>query len=426
MTRQNLRKTSLKVSSEQLFLVSALLVNGGNYLYNLLLGRILGPANFADAAVLITFLLVLSFLAMTFQLVTAKFITSFKPAPEKKFIKKMYQNALIIGLCFGFLIIVFAQDLQTVFKTSSVNMFIIFGLGVPVYFLMSVNRGIFQGKKDFKFLAITYQTEMLSRLGITLLFIFLFDVSSPIVIALGILLSFFFGLFPINLSVINIFKQIKIEKKQAKKINHFFIITAFYELSQIVINNSDILLVKHYFNGFDAGLYASLALIGRVVYFIAWMFVLILLPTVIQLKKENKATTPTLFKYLSYISIISFCIISVCYIFPEELILLLFGKAYLPISNLLWKYALATGIFAIANIFTYYFLSLDQYVPVVLSGVFGILQIIGITIFHHSTTEVVHVQIITMILLLILQLTFFLFDTYRQKRRLSKSMSRSA
>ncbi|GAL74118.1 capsular polysaccharide biosynthesis protein [Nonlabens ulvanivorans] len=54
-------------------MLSVLVVNGGNYIYNLVLGRLLGPAQFADAAILITFLLVLSFLAMTFQLVTAKY-----------------------------------------------------------------------------------------------------------------------------------------------------------------------------------------------------------------------------------------------------------------------------------------------------------------------------------------------------------------
>ena len=49
------------VKPEQIFMLSVLVVNGGNYLYNLLLGRILGPEKFADAAILVTFLLVLSF-----------------------------------------------------------------------------------------------------------------------------------------------------------------------------------------------------------------------------------------------------------------------------------------------------------------------------------------------------------------------------
>ena len=72
---------SKKISQEQLFMLSVLVVNGGNYLYNLILGRVLGPAEFADAAVLITFLLVLSFVAMTFQLVTAKFSVVFENGP---------------------------------------------------------------------------------------------------------------------------------------------------------------------------------------------------------------------------------------------------------------------------------------------------------------------------------------------------------
>ena len=45
-----------KISPEQLFMISVLVVNGGNYIYNLLLGRILGPEAFAEAALLITLL----------------------------------------------------------------------------------------------------------------------------------------------------------------------------------------------------------------------------------------------------------------------------------------------------------------------------------------------------------------------------------
>lgn len=33
------------IKPEQLFMLSVLLVNGGNYLYNLVLGRVLGPEN---------------------------------------------------------------------------------------------------------------------------------------------------------------------------------------------------------------------------------------------------------------------------------------------------------------------------------------------------------------------------------------------
>ena len=399
-----------KISSEQLFMLSVLAVNGGNYLYNLILGRVLGPEQFADAAVLITFLLVLSFVAMTFQLVTAKFSVIFDHDMFSDFISKVYKNALIIGVSLGFLIIAFSNKLQQIFNTSSSGMFVLFGIGVPLYFLMSVNRGIFQGKKEFMSLSITYQGEMLSRLLITLGLIFLFNIKSSLVIAIGILISFVFGLIPFKMSHITLKKSF-IDSTQSKKIRSFFILTAFYELTQIIINNSDILLVKHYFESYDAGLYASLALIGRIVYFIAWMFVMLLLPTVVQLKKEGKETTHILFKYVGYIAFIASIIVIGCAAFPKLAIILLFGNSYLPIAPLLWKYALATGMFAVSNIFAYYYLSLDKYVPVIISGVFGMLQMVLVVFFHESLEQVVHMQIIAMICLLIIQMTFFKIES---------------
>lgn len=407
---------SKKITPEQLFMISVLAVNGGNYLYNLILGRVLGPAQFADAAVLITFLLVLSFVAMTFQLVTAKFSVLFEGDTFKSFVAKVYKQSFIVGVVFGLLIVVFAPQLQTVFNTSSSNMFVIFGCGVPLYFLMSVNRGTYQGKKAFKALSITYQGEMLSRLLITLAIILIFDIKASWVIALGILISFTFGLFPFKTSQISFSKALKLESEHSKQIKRFFLLTAFYELTQIIINNSDILLVKHYFESYEAGLYASLALIGRIVYFIAWMFVMLLLPTVVELKKEGKETASVLFKYVGYIAAISAVIVLGCVLFPELIINILFGEAYIDMAPLLWQYAIATSMFALSNIFAYYYLSLDKYVPVIISGVFGMLQVALVVFYHDSLDQVVHMQIVAMAMLLIIQLAFFRLEVVRQKR----------
>ncbi len=410
----NLRK---KITPEQLFMISVLAVNGGNYLYNLILGRLLGPAQFADAAVLITFLLVLSFIAMTFQLVTAKFSVLFENQLFKSFISKIYKNALAVGIAMGAIIICFAAQLQHLFNTSTSSIFVIFGCGVPLYFLMSVNRGVFQGKKAFKALSVTYQAEMLSRLLITLGLLFLFNIQSSVVIAIGILISFGFGLVPFKFKTIAFKTKTLIDVSHAKQVKRFFILTAFYELTQIIINNSDILLVKHYFESYEAGLYASLALIGRVVYFIAWMFVMLLLPTVVQLKKEGKETASILFKYVGYIAIISFAIVLTCLSFPETIINLLFGNSYITMAPLLWKYAIATSMFAISNIFAYYYLSLDRYVPVIISGVFGMLQMVLVVFYHESLEQVVHMQIFAMILLLIIQVVFFKLDQVKSNRK---------
>ncbi len=404
-----------QISPEQLFMVSVLFVNGGNYLYNLILGRVLGPEQFADAAVLVTFLLVLSFLAMTFQLVTAKFSVLLDQLSLPSFVANMYKSGAIAGVVFGMLIILFSSQLQQLFNTISSTMFIIFGLGVPFYFIMSVNRGVYQGKKEYKSLSITYQAEMLSRLLLTIAILYSLNIQSSIGVAIGILLSFVFGLFPLKVKNISFKNAFHLDKIENTNIRNFFILTAFYELTQILINNSDILMVKHYFESFEAGLYASLALIGRVVYFIAWMFVMLLLPTVVSLKKEGKETASVLFKYIGYIVSISAVIVITCFLFPELIITLLFGGSYTSMAPLLYKYAIATSLFAISNIFAYYYLSLDKYIPVILSGILGMLQIVLITVFHETLEQVVHMQIVAMLILLVVQLLYFFKDHIQRK-----------
>ncbi|MFD2826113.1 oligosaccharide flippase family protein [Leeuwenhoekiella polynyae] len=394
-----------KISHQQLFMLSALLVNAGNYVYNLILGRILGPEAFADAAILITLLLVLSFAAMTFQLGTARFVVLMNEQEQLLFLQKIKKWGTHIGFLLGACFVIFSSSFQEVFQTQSQAMFVVFGLSVPLYFVMSINRGIFQGNQDMLSLAKTYQIEMWSRLVLTILLIVLFHKQPAIGVAIGVGLSLILAQFPKN-------KTQKatgqLDTKLNKEVLNFFLITAFYEGTQILINNSDILMVKHYFDAREAGLYASLALIGRVVYFVAWMFVMILLPVVVEKKKNGEDTRKILYKYIGYISILAASVIATCFIAPQLIVTIMFGEAYLEVASLLGPYALATGMFAIANLFTYYFLSLGKYKSVFISFVGGFLQISLIVFLHTDLIQVVFMQILSMILLLLAQILFFI------------------
>ncbi len=393
-----------KISAQQIFMLSALLVNTGNYAYNLLLGRLLGPEAFADAAILITLLLVLSFAAMTFQLGTARFIALLEEEKQGAFLKKINRWSLRMGFATGLVFVFFASFFQEVLQTSSSMMFVVFGLSVPFYFVMSINRGIYQGKQELLSLSKTYQIEMWSRLLLTFLCILLFKEQPAIGVALGVSLSIVAAQFPRAKTIKT--DQETLDRQSTTEVLKFLSITALYEGTQILINNSDIILVKHFFEPYQAGLYASLALIGRVVYFVAWMFVMLLLPDVVKKKKAGTRTTKILWKYVGYIGLLSASIVVVCFAFPKMIVNLMFGQAYLEVAHLLGPYALATGLFAVANLFTYYFLSLGKYRPVYFSLVGGALQISGVLLFHDQLLHVVLVQIATMLVLLLVQVVY--------------------
>ncbi len=397
-------KKSLVADGTFLFF-STLIVNAGNYLINLLLGRWLGPADFSEVSLLVTFLLMISFFALAFQLTAAKFTATYEALspPKSSFQLMTFLNHKAIkgGIAIAVVFILFLYISKHYFHLESVIPYIIFGVSMPFYLLMSVNRGILQGKLSYKNLAMTYQSEMWVRLIFTFLLVYLGLRVNGVAIALLLSLVATWYVSKIFTSAIEDSEPI-----DTKTIMSFFKVVLVYECSQILINNSDIVLVKHFFEPTEAGLYAALALVGRIVYFGTWTIVTLLFPMVIKLEKEGKNTLPLFFGGLGTVMTIAAIITGVCYLFPELVMNTLFGAEYLSVAPLLWKYAIATSLFAGSNVFVYYHMSLDRHLPIYLSIGFGFLQIVFLYIFHANFEQVIMVQIALMAALITLMILY--------------------
>ncbi|MFD0964845.1 oligosaccharide flippase family protein [Pseudofulvibacter geojedonensis] len=405
---QTLIKIARKqLSSSHVFFLSVLLVNIGNYAFNLLMGRLMGPVVFSEIAFLVTLLLALSFLAMTIQLVATKYVIELNTKNKIAFTSYLYKWAIGLGFIFAALFILFATPLANTFKIQSPTVFYFFGMGIPVYFVMSVTRGLNQGQQDFIKLSISYISEMVFRFVISFLLIFTTSLSPIVAVSIGILVSFIAGLWPNSFKWSLLINSFKLSSSITKPIITFLSFTGIYECTQIIINNSDILLVKHYFDAHQAGLYASLALIGRVVYFMIWMLIMVFIPKVIEAKHSGKNPKIILLPYFKGILCITTALVVGCAICPELIISIFFGEAYIEMAPLLYQYALATSLFALANLFCYYYLSLSIYKPVILAFGFASLQLVSIALFHNSLTQVVQVQIAIMSVLLIILLAYF-------------------
>ena len=58
-------------------------------------------------------------------------------------------------------------------------------------------------------------------------------------------------------------------------------------VGQVIISNIDILMVKHFFRPDVAGLYAAIALVGRLLYFGAWSIVSAMFPVSAESKEKT-------------------------------------------------------------------------------------------------------------------------------------------
>jgi O-antigen/teichoic acid export membrane protein len=175
------------------------------------------------------------------------------------------------------------------------------------------------------------------------------------------------------------------------------------------------LIVKHFFSAESAGQYAALALIGRIVFFATWSVVTTLFPIVAQKQQRGEAHRHLLGMSLGLVTGVSVAIIIVTYVMPDLIVRVLFGQAYLAISELLWLYAIATMLYALSNVFINYHLSIGRGRGSFWAMVFGLLQVIGLWCFHTSLREVVIVQIIVMTALFITLVSWDLWLSWQRK-----------
>ena len=393
------------LTSSALFFVSTTLVNGGNYLFNLLLGRWLGPALFADVSIIITLFLFLTFITAGFQQTAAKFsaIYTAENAPERLFALRRWLNrrSWVIGALCLLIVGGGAPFWQTFFHTTSPWIFVIFALGLPVYFVQGIDRGILQGQMRFGALAASYQAEMWVRLSVGLLLVGLGWAAHGAVF--GLTLSLLATWFVSHQALRNMRSQSAqttavthvetFSRREQRALLAFAFPVLMAETSLILINNSDVLIVKHFFDSVTAGQYAALALIGRIVFFATWSVVITMFPLVAQKHQRQEPHRPLLWTGLGMVLGVSVAIVAATFILPNTIVQILFGAEYLMVAPLLWLYAVATALFALANVLINYRLALGDRRGTVFALVVGILQVAALLLFHASLFQIVIIQI---------------------------------
>lgn len=377
-------------------MIAMALVNLLNYSINLIIGRSLDPSSFAEYHILATLVLVIAFVGVAVQMISAKVAATSNSGKIQLWLKKQLH---IFSFLFLALIIICSGMISEFLKFDSSSAFIILSLSIPFYLALCFNRGILQGRQYFSQFAFTFLIETLVRLVSTVLIILLLKENPYLfeLLTLSFVLSFVISALSTR------FQKVKITdvepestKLNIKPLISFMCFMALYELSQIVISHSDVLLAKHYLMADQAGIYSAISLIGRMIYYGTWTFVMMLFPKVIEARERNENTNFLLVITIGIVFIIGIGATLFSYLYGDLLLSLLFGEAYVAAADYLYLYAMATTLFAVANVIVYYYMSLDNYIPVCISLLFGGLQVYAITLFHGSIDDIIKVQLVLM------------------------------
>ena len=81
---------------------------------------------------------------------------------EKSDSVNTYKNAAIVGVILGIAVVFFSSELQSFFKTTSSNMFVVFGIdaGITVFYKIILRENIFVPHRDFLFKKLVHIAKM--------------------------------------------------------------------------------------------------------------------------------------------------------------------------------------------------------------------------------------------------------------------------
>jgi len=193
-----------------------------------------------------------------------------------------------------------------------------------------------------------------------------------------------------------------------KGIGNYSLAVLVSNLSLVSFFTVDVILARHFLSPIDAGRYASLSVLGKVVFFASSPIVSVMFPMVSE-KHANGGNYQKLFisSFLMVLTISVF-ISAIYFIFPEIMIKILFGKEYLSAAKNLWLFSIFISLYSLCSLLLNFYLSISKIKPIFLSLFFAFFQIFLINLYHRSIEQIVLVNIISLSLLFVGLLVYYL------------------
>jgi len=376
------------------------LVGVTNLVYNVVTARLLGPTGFAHATAVYTILMLMSGITLSFQAVCAKYVAkSATPKEQAAVFSSLHQRSWIAGIGIGLLLFLFERPLTSYLNLPNPFLISLLALGTAFYIPLGVRRGYIQGVHAFRYLAFNFMLEGLVRLGGAFLLIELGTGVNGAVFAsaLAVIVSYFAAIPSPGFKFLS-FRSMAISFREGLQAIVFF-------SGQTVINNFDIVLVKHFFPPAEAGFYAAIALVGRLVNMCAWSVVNTMFPVSAGAGTDEHEGSPVLLTSLSLVFLILTVLIFGLWMVPSFLWKTLFGAHfelgnYGPLAPLLILYAITTGVYSLSSVIITYEMSRKiantSWLQLAFSGALAL----GIYILHQTLRQVILVQLVLMVVLL--------------------------
>ena len=412
----NIVKKLLKhelISGSFYLFVGGTIANFIAFIYNLFLARTLVPVDYGIYGSLLSVITLLGVPVSSLGPVIVKFSANYFAKNDLEKAARLYSQMLkfliVITIMIFMLFVIFSGVLQNFLHIQNTSYVIFSGIIIALFYLNLVNTSYIQSILKFHFLASINILASLVKLlvgGVLILTGFKIFGALGGVFAMA-LATFILGFWPIRF----IFKNIKNNKTviPIREIVSYALPTSFAIFFLASFTSTDVILVKHFFNPHQAGFYAGLSLVGRVIFYFTSPIPMVMFPLLVKRHALGKNFNSLFYLALLLVILPSFAITVFYFLFPSFVIrLFLGGKDYLAIAPFLGFFGIYLSVFSLVNVCVNFFLSVNKMKIVPIVVIAAILQILLITTFHNSFYQVIGVSLLVSLFLLIILLVYYI------------------
>lgn len=398
------------------------LANAINYLYHLILGRMLGPSSYGELASLISLSGLLAVIPASISLVVIKYVSTSKTKQSKSiliswFRIKIFQLSFMVFI----VVLIIVPAIRSFLHISNIS----YVIAIAVTSLFSLpsllNRSILQGLLKFKKMIVSVLIENGMKLVFSILFIYLgYRVGGAMI---GFVASAAVGWY-----ITNIYLKAYISENQ--KVSFSIKSMIWYSIPVIIqsitltsLYSSDLILVKHFFSSHDAGIYAAFSTLAKIIFFGAGPISAVMFPLVSQRHSKSKGYKKIII--LSFLATLIFAIsiLTIYWLFSKFAINLLYGAAYLEASNLLIWFGIFLTLFTLSYLIINFHLSVGCTSVVFFPAIASVVQILAIWFYHRDLFTVIMLSMLVTALLLSLLLIYSVHHWNENKKEYKFSVS---
>lgn len=375
-----------------IFFLGSVAVGVLNYLYYPVIGRLLAPAAFGEVQALVSLFLQIGIFLTVFGLITVNVVANYHDESKRNAIVLEFEKlALIIGLALLIVVIAFQDWLKSFLQFDTSLPFVLLAIAVVATVPFTFRSAFLRGREKFSTASAANVLGSASKLLLSAVLVAIgFGTAGAIggiVLAQAVAWSYAawkaakLGLVALPSPSKSKLPNIRLLLPELR----YGLLVLVASLFITIQYSIDIVVAKHYFDAETAGLYAGVASVARIIFFLTASIAQVLMPAV-KLTNTTRANRIILLKSILLLGMVGLPALALFTFAPNNIVGLLMGNAYEHMAHVLPLLSLAIFIVSILNLLVAYYLSLRRWGIAAVTLIGGTITY-GLMIHNHGSVE---------------------------------------